>query len=86
MATLSVNGKGVTHALIWKCHKVEYKKGCTIFYGSKQAHWSTGFGFDEPVVINGNPELRQPEYETLTFKRHISFQVLGGAITMLVKV
>ena len=81
MATIRVLGSHGTSALIWKCNRVIYRKKSTTFIAFDDgAHWSTGFGFDEPVVINNDRSLRQPEYETLTFRGHAAFEVLSGKI------
>jgi len=83
VATICVLGTRGTSALIFKCNRVFYERGHTFFYASdERAHWSTGFGFDDPVVINGNPELRQAEYDFLTFPGYVPFQVLSGRVTI----
>ena len=86
MATVEVLGPGRTTALIFKCRRVVCEEKNTSFYASdRTAYWSTGFGFDMPVVINNNPELRQPEYKVLTFPGHVRFRVIRGAVKVEAK-
>ena len=83
MATIKILAKDGTTALIFWCDRVAYRKKHTSFYASdKRAHWSTGFGFDMPVVINGDRDLRQSEYRSLIVPGHVTFEVLSGTVNV----
>ncbi len=61
-----------TSALIYNVDKIVYEDRGTILYAmGGDGHWSTGFGFQESCVVNGDPNLRQPDYETLTFRERL---------------